>query len=84
MTTIVGDWNNKIIVADSQFTDSDAGIKYFEDKIKEEQTKAANEKRVQDNLKIINATFENTAKQTEIVDEPAMVPAPVPPAILFT
>ena len=33
MTTIVGDWNNKIIVADSQFTDSDAGIKYFEDKI---------------------------------------------------
>jgi len=33
MTTIVGDWNNKILVADSQFTDSDAGIKYFEDKI---------------------------------------------------
>ena len=33
MTTIVGDWGRKIIVADSQFTDSDAGIKYFEDKI---------------------------------------------------
>jgi hypothetical protein len=33
MTTIVGDWGKKILVADSQFTDSDAGIKYFEDKI---------------------------------------------------
>jgi 20S proteasome alpha/beta subunit len=33
MTTIVGDWNNKILVADSQFTDDDAGIKYFEEKI---------------------------------------------------
>jgi len=33
MTTIVGDWNTKILVADSQFTDSDTGIKYFEDKI---------------------------------------------------
>jgi len=33
MTTIVGDWINKIMVADSQFTDDDSGIKYFEDKI---------------------------------------------------
>lgn len=33
MTTIVGDWINKIIVADSQFTDDETGIKYFEDKI---------------------------------------------------
>lgn len=33
MTTIVGDWKNRILVADSQFTDSDAGIKYFEDKV---------------------------------------------------
>lgn len=33
MTTIVGDWDKKILVADSQFTDSDSGIKYFEDKI---------------------------------------------------
>ena len=33
MTTIVGDWNKKILVADSQFTDSDTGIKYFEDKV---------------------------------------------------
>ena len=33
MTTIVGDWSKKILVADSQFTDSDTGIKYFEDKI---------------------------------------------------
>jgi len=33
MTTIVGDWGKKILVADSQFTDSDSGIKYFEDKI---------------------------------------------------
>ena len=33
MTTIVGDWSKKIIVADSQFTDSDTGIKYFEDKV---------------------------------------------------
>ena len=33
MTTIVGDWINKIMVADSQFTDDDLGIKYFEDKI---------------------------------------------------
>ena len=33
MTTIVGDWINKRMVADSQFTDDDSGIKYFEDKI---------------------------------------------------
>jgi 20S proteasome alpha/beta subunit len=33
MTTIVGDWNNRILVADSQFTDSDTGIKYFEEKV---------------------------------------------------
>ena len=33
MTTIVGDWINKILVADSQFSDDDSGIKYFEDKI---------------------------------------------------
>jgi hypothetical protein len=33
MTTIVGDWGKKILVADSQFTDSDTGIKYFEDKV---------------------------------------------------
>jgi len=33
MTTIVGDWNSKILVADSQFSDDDTGIKYFEDKV---------------------------------------------------
>jgi hypothetical protein len=33
MTTIVGDWINKILVADSQFSDDDTGIKYFEDKV---------------------------------------------------
>ena len=33
MTTIVGDWSKKILVADSQFSDDDTGIKYFEDKI---------------------------------------------------
>lgn len=33
MTTIIGDWRRKMLVADSQFTDSDSGIKYFEDKI---------------------------------------------------
>lgn len=33
MTTIIGDWRRKILVSDSQFTDSDSGIKYFEDKI---------------------------------------------------
>jgi 20S proteasome alpha/beta subunit len=33
MTTIVGDWINKIMVADSQFSDEDTGIKYYEDKI---------------------------------------------------
>ena len=33
MTTIVGDWINKKLVADSQFSDEDTGIKYFEDKI---------------------------------------------------
>ena len=33
MTTIIGDWRRKVLVADSQFTDSDTGIKYFEDKI---------------------------------------------------
>ncbi len=33
MTTIVGDWARKILVADSQYSDDDAGIKYFEDKV---------------------------------------------------
>ena len=33
MTTIVGDWINKVLVADSQFSDEDTGLKYFEDKI---------------------------------------------------
>jgi len=33
MTTIVGDWINKVMVADSQFSDDDTGIKYYEDKI---------------------------------------------------
>ena len=33
MTTIIGDWRRKVLVADSQFTDSDSGIKYFEDKV---------------------------------------------------
>jgi hypothetical protein len=33
MTTIIGDWRRKVLVADSQFTDSDSGIKYFEEKI---------------------------------------------------
>ena len=33
MTTIVGDWTNKLLVADSQFTDTDSGIKYFEEKV---------------------------------------------------
>ena len=33
MTTIVGDWINKILVSDSQFSDEETGIKYYEDKI---------------------------------------------------
>ena len=33
MTTIVGDWERKILVSDSQFSDDDAGIKYFEEKL---------------------------------------------------
>ena len=33
MTTIVGDWINKVLVSDSQFSDEDTGIKYFEEKI---------------------------------------------------
>jgi hypothetical protein len=33
MTTIVGDWSNKVLVADSQFTDTVSGIKYFEEKV---------------------------------------------------
>lgn len=33
MTTIVGDWRRKIMVSDSQFSDEDSGIKYFEEKI---------------------------------------------------
>ena len=33
MTTIVGDWSRKILVSDSQFSDDDAGIKYFEEKV---------------------------------------------------
>jgi 20S proteasome alpha/beta subunit len=35
MTTIVGDWRRKILVADSQFTDTDTNTKYFEDKVYE-------------------------------------------------
>lgn len=33
MTTIIGDWGTKALVSDSQFTDSDSGIKYFEEKV---------------------------------------------------
>lgn len=33
MTTIVGDWKRKILVSDSQYSDDDTGIKYFEDKV---------------------------------------------------
>ena len=33
MTTIVGDWINKKLVSDSQFSDEDTGIKYFDEKI---------------------------------------------------
>ena len=33
MTTIVGDAKRNILVSDSQFTDTDTGIKYFDEKI---------------------------------------------------
>ena len=33
MTTIVGDWRRKILVSDSQFSDDDSGLKYFDEKI---------------------------------------------------
>jgi hypothetical protein len=33
MTTIVGDWRRKIIISDSQFSDDDTGIKYFDEKV---------------------------------------------------
>jgi len=33
MTTILGDWEQKVLVADSQFSDTSTGIKYFEDKV---------------------------------------------------
>ena len=33
MTTIVGDWNAKVLVSDSQFSDDDTGIKYFDEKV---------------------------------------------------
>jgi hypothetical protein len=33
MTTIVGDAKRKILVSDSQFSDTDSGIKYFDEKI---------------------------------------------------
>ena len=33
MTTITGDWERKVLVSDSQFSDSESGIKYFEEKI---------------------------------------------------
>ena len=33
MTTIVGDWKRKILVSDSQFSDDDTGIKYFDEKV---------------------------------------------------
>lgn len=33
MTTIVGDWTRKVIVSDSQFSDDDTGLKYYENKV---------------------------------------------------
>ena len=33
MTTIIGDWGAKVLVSDSQFTDTVSGIKYFEEKV---------------------------------------------------
>jgi 20S proteasome alpha/beta subunit len=33
MTTIVGDYRRKILVADSQYTDDEAGIKYQDEKV---------------------------------------------------
>lgn len=33
MTTIVGDWRRKILVSDSQYSDTDVGIKYFHEKV---------------------------------------------------
>ena len=33
MTTIVGDWINKIMVSDTQYSDDDTGIKYHEEKV---------------------------------------------------
>ena len=33
MTTIVGDWKRKILVADSQYSDDETGIKYSDEKV---------------------------------------------------
>jgi 20S proteasome alpha/beta subunit len=33
MTTIVGDWDKKIMVSDTQYSDDDTGIKYHEEKV---------------------------------------------------
>lgn len=33
MTTIVGDWNNKVMVSDTQYSDDDTGIKYHDEKV---------------------------------------------------
>jgi hypothetical protein len=33
MTTIIGDWRRKILVSDSQYSDTDSGIKYFHEKV---------------------------------------------------
>lgn len=33
MTTIVGDWERKVLISDSQFSDDDTGIKYFDEKV---------------------------------------------------
>lgn len=33
MTTIVGDWKNKIMVSDTQYSDDDTGLKYHEEKV---------------------------------------------------
>jgi ATP-dependent protease HslVU (ClpYQ) peptidase subunit len=33
MTTIVGDWQRKILVSDTQFSDDDTGMKYHDDKV---------------------------------------------------
>jgi hypothetical protein len=61
MTTIVGDWNKKILVSDSQFSDEDTGIKYFDEKVSSKSQPISKEK--QAHIKTVQNILKSSKKQ---------------------